>query len=367
MLNRVEMVRARMKERGLGALIVMRGINIRYLSGFSGDSAVLYIDAQGAFLLSDFRFAEQAAVESPDFTFVLVKGKLLDAVADLAGERSGETGYSLGVEDDYVSHRDFSYLSAKLACPLLPADGMVEKLRLIKDPGEIEALAHACRIADEALAEILSHVRPGVTEKEVAARLEFAMRMKGSEGASFETIAASGPRSAMPHATASDRVLQAGDFVTLDFGAVWLGYHSDITRTFILGKPSPEQEGIFRLVREAQAMGVEAVQPGVVAKDLDALVRNKITAAGHGEHFGHSTGHGVGLAVHENPRVSDKDDTVLAPGMVVTVEPGVYIPGLGGVRIEDSVLVTENGHRVLTGAPKIFTLTNWEEKTFDIN
>ncbi|HUW63730.1 MAG TPA: aminopeptidase P family protein [Spirochaetia bacterium] len=353
MLSRVERVRAQLPERGLCGLIVLRRANVQYLSGFSGSNAALYIDAQGAFLLSDFRYAEQAAAESPAFTFVLVKGSLLDAVADLARERRcGDAG----VEDDYLSYRDFCHLGGKMACALKPAAGLVEKMRLVKDEGEIEALARACRLADEALAEILPHVRPGVTENEVAARLEFVMRLKGSEGASFETIAASGPRSAMPHATASERLLQTGDLVTLDFGAVWRGYHSDMTRTFVLGAPSPEQERIYRLVLEAQALGVEAVRPGIATKAVDALVRDKITAAGHGEHFGHATGHGVGLAVHENPRLADKDETVLAPGMVVTVEPGVYIPGFGGVRIEDSVLVTDKGHRVLTGAPKVFVL-----------
>jgi Xaa-Pro aminopeptidase len=359
MRNRLERVRERLKERGHSAFIVSRPVNVRYLSGFSGAHGALYIDLNGAFLLSDFRYAEQAAAESPDFSFVLVKEKLFDAVAGLARERaSGEGGYPLevAVEDDYLSHRDFGYLGEKMACALHPADGLVEKMRLVKDEGEIESLARACALADEALAEVLPHIRAGVTENAVAARLEFVMRLKGSEGASFETIAASGPHSAMPHARASDRLLQAGDLLTLDFGAVCRGYHSDITRTFVLGEPSPEQDRIYRLVGEAQSLGVEAVRPGIAVKDLDALVRDKITAAGHGEHFGHSLGHGVGLEVHEGPRLSGKDETVLAPGMVVTVEPGVYVPGFGGVRIEDSVLVTADGHRVLTGSPKIFVL-----------
>jgi len=167
----------------------------------------------------------------------------------------------------------------------------------------------------------------------------------------------------MPHARASDRPLQTGDLLILDFGAVWGGYHSDVTRSFVLGCPSPEQERIHRVVYEAQSLGVAAVRPGVTAKDLDALVRESIAKAGFGEFFGHSTGHGVGLLVHEEPRLYDQDETALAPGMVVTVEPGVYVPGFGGVRIEDTVLVTEDGHRVLTLAPKVFVVNsgNWGE------
>jgi len=352
-LTRVDRVRTRLKERGLDGLVILRGNNMRYLSGFSGSSGVLYVDHRGVFLLSDFRYAEQAAAESPEFTFVLVKGDLLEPLADLIRERGGT---KVAVEDDYLSHQGYALLEARMGSPLHSANGLVEGLRLVKDEAEIAALARACRIADDALAEVLPQVRPGMTENEVAARLEFVMRLKGSERASFETIAASGPRSAMPHATASERRLQEGDLLTLDFGAVWGGYHSDITRTFVLGRPSPEQREIYGLVREAQALGLEAVRPGITAAALDALVRERIAAAGHGEHFGHSLGHGVGLAVHESPRLKDTDQTVLAPGMVVTVEPGVYIPGWGGVRIEDSVLVTAGGHRVLTGAPKVFEL-----------
>jgi len=353
MLMRVERVRARLRERSLDGLVALRLNNMRYLSGFSGSSGALYLDHRGAFLLSDFRYAEQAAAESPEFTFVLVKSGVLEPLAELIRERGGR---QVAVEDDYLSHRDYLCLEEKTGACLHSADGLVESLRMVKDDAEIEALARACRIADEALAEVLPQVRPGMTENEVAARLEFVMRLRGSEGASFETIAASGPRSAMPHATASGRQLQEGDLLTLDFGAVCEGYHSDITRTFVLGRPSPQQREVYELVRNAQALGVEAVRPGVTGAALDALVREKIAAAGHGEHFGHSLGHGVGLAVHEAPRLKDTDETVLRPGMVVTVEPGVYIPGWGGIRIEDSVLVTAEGHRVLTGAPKVFEL-----------
>ncbi|ASI98803.1 Xaa-Pro dipeptidase PepQ [Thermococcus celer] len=230
----------------------------------------------------------------------------------------------------------------------VPIDEVIRDLRIIKEAGEIEAIKAACGIADMAMMAALEEASEGKREREVAARMEYVMKMNGAEKPAFDTIVASGPRSALPHGVASDRRIERGDLVVIDEGALYRHYNSDMTRTIVVGSPNEKQKDIYYAVLEAQRKGVEVARPGMTAKELDTVVRDVIAEYGYGDYFIHSTGHGVGLEIHEWPRVSQTDDTELRPGMVITVEPGIYIPGFGGVRIEDTILITEGGAVRLT-------------------
>jgi Xaa-Pro aminopeptidase len=235
---------------------------------------------------------------------------------------------------------------------LVPSEGIVEKQRMIKDGGEIAIMQEAANLADRAFEHILSYIKPGVSEKDIALELEVFMRSQGATSSSFETIVASGERSALPHGVASDRIIGRDEFVKLDYGAYYNGYCSDITRTVVVGKPSDKHREIYEIVKEAQQYALDNLVPGMTGKEGDALTRDIITRYGYGEYFGHGTGHGLGMEIHEAPRLSLTGDIVLVPGMTVTVEPGIYLPGFGGVRIEDDVVVTDKGIRILTSSPK---------------
>jgi len=235
---------------------------------------------------------------------------------------------------------------------LVPVSESVEKLRLIKSNEEIKILEEAAKIADHAFDHILTYIKPGLTEIAVMNELEFFMRKQGATSSSFDIIVASGLRSALPHGVASEKVIETGDFVTLDFGAYYKGYCSDITRTIAVGEPSDKLKEIYNIVLEAQLRGVNGIKAGLTGREADALTRDYITEKGYGEYFGHSTGHGIGLEIHEAPGLAFRSDTVLEPGMAVTVEPGIYIPGIGGVRIEDDIIVTSEGNEVITKSPK---------------
>jgi Xaa-Pro aminopeptidase len=262
----------------------------------------------------------------------------------MGGERWGFDGEAVSFD----LHRRLQ----EAGLSLVPTSGMVLGLRMVKDREEIAKLRRACAIAADALEEAFDRIRPGMTEREAALWLEVRMREMGAEGPAFPFIVASGPRGSLPHATAGSRALAPGDMVTFDVGCRYFGYHSDITRTVALGRPSPELQEVYELVRRAQEAGIAAVRPGVRARDIDAAARQVIVDGGYGERFGHGTGHGVGLEIHEWPRLSSRSDDELRAGMVLTVEPGIYLPGLGGVRIEDTVLVTEDGAQILTVSPK---------------
>lgn len=349
-MERVNRLRGLMKEAGVDAFYVTCPENFFYLSSFSGSSGAVLAGLERAYLFADFRYAVQAAQQSHDFIIVEISGNGHEQLRTVL-EREKVT--MLGCEGDYLSYNQYVALKESLpGINLQPLGGMVEELRQIKDGTEIAALEEAVRMADEAFAEILEEIKPGKQERELALQLEYTMRRKGAERVSFAIIVASGRRSAMPHAVASEKLLQNGDLVTLDFGAVYRGYHSDITRTVVLGKPTDYQLEIYDIVLEAQQQGIAAVQPDVKAMDVDRAARNIIEWHGYGKYFGHSAGHGLGLQIHEKPGLSVRDGTFLQPGMAVTVEPGIYLPGWGGVRIEDTVLVTSDGRRVLTRSPK---------------
>ena len=352
-MNRLERMRQQMLEEQIDAYVVIRPENGRYLSGFSGGEATLYISSDKALLLTDFRYIEQAKAQAPDFEVIKVGQQ--DHFATLA--EVGQQARRVGFEGDYITYMDFGKLKkAFLQAEILSLPDLVSHLRSVKDESEIKLIRQAVTIADDAFADVLRSIEIGLTEEEIGLNLEFSMRRAGASGGSFEFIIASGIRSAMPHGTASTKRVQLGEFLTMDFGAIYQGYCSDITRTVFLGNPEDKHQEVYEIVLAAQRAGIKAVAPGRTGKEVDAVARKIIEEAGYGEYFGHGLGHSVGLAIHEGPNLNMREDRVLEPGMVVTVEPGIYIPDWGGVRIEDIVLVTENGCEVLTRAPKEFII-----------
>jgi Xaa-Pro aminopeptidase len=307
---------------------------------------MLLVSADQARLITDFRYIEQAAAEAPAFT-VIRHGS--DMYETLAAEVKAVGGGKIGFESDFATWETYQKMNAVIGS-LSPLH--LDKLRMVKDEAELAALRVAVRLADRAFGHILSFIKPGVSERDVALELEFFMRKNGAEKAAFDIIVASGPRSALPHGRAGDRLIAAGDFVTMDFGAVYDGYHSDITRTIVVGKATARQREIYNLVHAAQHAGLKAVAAGRTGREVDEAARRVIGDAGYGDCFGHGLGHGVGLAIHEGPRLSPSGDEVLTPNMTVTVEPGVYLPDWGGVRIEDTVVVTADGVQILTASSK---------------
>jgi Xaa-Pro aminopeptidase len=355
-LTRRASLRALVRDAGLDALLVTDLLNIRYLTGFTGSNAALLVhgaDERRTAFCTDGRYTTQAAAEVPDLERVVER-----ECAAVLLKRAGDQGADYrrtGFESQHVTVEQYESLAAATGgIDFVRAAGLVERLRLVKDEGEIESLRMACAAADRALADLLEHggIRPGRTEREVARDLESRMLDYGSTGPSFESIVAAGAHSAIPHHRATDAVLAAGDFVKLDFGATVDGYHSDMTRTVVLGEPAAWQRDLYELVYRSQAAGRAAVLPGTGVADVDLVARQVIEQAGHGEEFSHPLGHGVGLEIHEAPRLAKTGDGTLSVGMTVTVEPGVYLAGRGGVRIEDTLVVRDAGPELLTLSSK---------------
>ena len=345
---RLQRFREMLSTQGYEAFLVTQPENRRYLSGFTGSAGTLLLTAAEAYLLTDFRYVEQSRAQAPlfDIRQYQTMTDTLAELVDLLGIRQ------IAFEADHVTHSDAQELAEKVPVDWVSTTGLVSKLRWVKDEREIEHIAKAAAIADEALAEIMPMIKAGVTEREIALELEFAMKRRGSEGFAFNSIIASGPNGALPHAVPTDRRLVDGDFLVMDFGAVWQGYRSDMTRTLVIGTPTEKHREIYEITLEAQLAGLAAVAPGKTGAEVDQVSRDVITRAGYGDMFGHGLGHGVGLAIHEGPTLSKRGQDPLAPGMVVTVEPGIYLPGWGGVRIEDLVVVTEDGCRILSSTTK---------------
>ena len=351
MKERVSKLCRLLQENGTEAFYVTSPENRRYMSGFTGSAGTLLFVRDSACLFTDFRYILQAGQETEGFQIIeAVPGKAIDRVGEILKESNIA---ALSFESDYLTVAQYREIRDRLPwLDLIPAGGQVESLRLCKDDREVAFVREAVRLADEALTGVLPLVRPGQTEREVALQLELFMRRHGAERVAFDIIVASGPRAALPHGTASARAMREGDLVIMDFGAVWRGYSSDITRTVVLGQPDAHQQEIYDIVLEAQQQGTRAIRAGIAANEVDAAARGVIEWYGYGRYFGHSTGHGLGLNIHEAPRLSSTDGTVLLPGMIVTIEPGIYLPGWGGVRLEDTVMVEENGCRVLTRSLK---------------
>ncbi|MGC4376518.1 Xaa-Pro peptidase family protein [Fictibacillus sp. Mic-4] len=351
-MQRLEKLRYEFKEFGIDGILIASLSNRKYISGFTGTAGVLVISEKEAKLITDFRYMDQAKEQAKEFDIVLHTSSVPIEVAKVAHEL-GIT--RLGFEQEYLTYSEYRTYENELSginATFVPTSGIVEKLRLIKDSQEIKILKEAAEIADSAFSHITNFIKPGISELDVRNELEFVMRKNGATSSSFNTIVASGYRSALPHGVASDKIIQEGELVTLDFGAYYKGYCSDITRTVAVGQVSEELKAIYDVVYEAQLNGVEKIKPGITGREADALTRDIIAQKGYGDYFGHSTGHGIGLEVHEGPSLSAKSDMVLKPGMVVTVEPGIYISGLGGVRIEDDILITKDGNEILTHSRK---------------
>jgi Xaa-Pro aminopeptidase len=340
-------------------MLITRLVNVRYLAGFTGSNAALLIraDDDTPVLATDGRYRTQAAQQVPDAELAIERA----CGPFLAGRAASDGARRIGFESHVVTVEGFDALE-KEACDaeLVRAAGMVEALREVKDAGEIALLRLACEAADAALADLVERggLRPGRTEREVGRELESLMMAHGADGPSFETIVAAGANSAIPHHRPTDAVLAAGDFVKIDFGALVCGYHSDMTRTFLLGPAAQWQLDLYQLVAASQLAGSEAVGPGVVLRDVDAASRRVIADAGYAENFTHGLGHGVGLEIHEAPGINATAAGTLLAGSAVTVEPGVYLPDRGGVRIEDTLVVGETTPDLLTQFPKELAILN---------
>lgn len=347
---RLARLRAALPETGADAILISHPENRAYLSGFTGSAGHLLITADRAILATDFRYYEQVALEAPHYELARVKTTLNDPLPSLL-----EGVKRLAFEADHAAWATVEgWKEAAPGVVWMPTKGMTHNLRAIKDEAEITTLRRAVLLADAALAHGLSEARPGMTEVELAWIIESYMRTHGAAGVAFDLHVASGPNGARPHAHTSDKQLLAGEPIVIDMGAKVDGYRSDLTRTVCLGEPADGDKfwTVYNTVLGAQTAAIAAIRPGMTGKEADSVAREYITAAGYGEAFGHTLGHGVGLEIHEEPFLGRMPTSTLRENMVVTVEPGIYLPEWGGVRIEDIVLLTENGCEVLTTAPK---------------
>lgn len=351
MNNRVDRLVAALEARDLPAMLVTAPENRRYLSGFTGSAGALIITPRAAKLATDFRYYEQVKEQAPDFQLVQVPQQmprvLAQEMAALGLKRVAFESQDLTVE----TYDQWS--RAMEGIELVPTSGIVEELRAVKEPDELAAIERAVAVSDAAITYMMDTIRPGMTERQVTWELEVHMRTHGAEALAFATIAAAGPRSAMSHAVPTDRPIQAGEPMVIDMGARVDGYLSDITRSFCVGHASDQYLVVWDIVLQAQLTAERGIRAGMTGIEADALARSIIYGAGYEGKFGHGLGHGVGLAIHEEPRASYTSTTPLPEGMVLTVEPGIYLPDWGGIRIEDMIVVGANGSRVLTQAPKM--------------
>jgi Xaa-Pro aminopeptidase len=350
--KRLDHVRRLIRQADVSALLVTKGVNVRYLTGFTGEDSYLLLTDRDAIVVSDMRFATQLADECPGYELEIraVGVSLAECVTRLINRLAIPR---LALEADALSVALYELFAAKIQMTQLrPCSGMVEQLREIKDRGEVQEIRRAVQVAQRAFQVVRAQMTPDQTEQLAAAELEYQIRKFGGEGCSFPPIVAVGPRAALPHARPSERRIAASDFVLIDWGARAAGYASDLTRVLVTGKISPKLQRVYGVVLTAQSRAIAAIRPGMPVCDVDAAARAVIADAGFGKYFGHGLGHGIGLEIHEAPRLAVGQSQRLRPGMVVTVEPGIYLPGWGGVRIEDDVLVTRDGHEVLTDVPK---------------
>ncbi|MFE5322919.1 M24 family metallopeptidase [Paenibacillus sp. NPDC056579] len=347
---RLERLRTVMQGQQLKALLITNATNRLYMTGFTGSSGVVLVTEGKAYLLTDFRYMTQAPAQAIGYEVVEHAPNPMETVKDLL-VKNGIA--KLGFEQSDMTYGAYQASAKSLAgIEMTATEGLVEQLRMIKDESEIAVMQEACDLADRTFTHILNFLKPGAMESDIALEIEMFVRKNGAASTSFETIVASGERSALPHGKASDRILQTDEFVKLDYGAYYKRYCSDITRTVVLGKPADKHKEIYNIVLEAQLEALDKIRPGMTGKEADGIARSVIARYGYGDHFGHGTGHGLGMEIHEAPRLSRTGDTVLTPGMTVTVEPGIYLPGFGGVRIEDDIVITETGIKILTHSSK---------------
>ncbi len=356
MPKRISKVISSVEKEGLDTLLVAKPTNLRYLCGYTGSNGLFLITPKEKVFITDFRYKDQVFQEIhgngiPNFKIIIGERDIYTELPKLNALK--RKNLRLGFESQMLPYQ--LYLKLKSLLPqvlLVPTENLVEKIAAKKDKTEIQKIKKAVRITDKVFQKILNMLKPDVKENEIALELEYQLKKEGAEGIAFEPIVASGTRSSMPHGRASEKKIKKGEFVTLDFGAIVGGYVSDLTRTVVVGKPSSRQKSIYNIVASAQMKGIISLKSGKPCKEVDQIVRNYIKQRGFGPNFGHGTGHGIGLQVHEFPTLSSRSSDTLEENMVVTVEPGIYISGWGGVRIEDDVLVTHNGPLVLNSAPK---------------
>ena len=347
---RLKIFRNKLKDLKIDGALITKRENYMYLSGFSGTSANLLITDKKAYLLTDFRYVEQAAKQAPLFEIVQHKSDILDTIFEIV---NSEGIKKLGFEDQSVTFNQYKGYADKMKnTELFSIGSAVDDLRAIKDEQEIEIIDKAVQIADAAFEHVLTMIKPGITELDVAVELEYKMKKLGASGASFETIVASGIRSSMPHGIASEKKLELGDTITMDFGAMYNHYCSDMTRTVFLGQPKEEMLNIYTIVLNAQLTSERGAIRGRTGKEVDKLARDIIYGNGYEGKFGHGLGHGVGLEIHESPRLSIGGERILENNMAVTIEPGIYVEGLGGVRIEDTIIIKDDNPMVLTKSTK---------------
>lgn len=346
--DRLAGLRQAMSASGLDSLLVTRREDVRYLSGFTGSSGTLLVTSRRACLITDFRYKVQARKETTGITILIQKKDYFAAIRD-AGERMDVD--TLWFDESALTVEGLR-LFKKKGIKLKGHRDLVKTLRQQKDKKELANIRTAIRRAEEAFRELKTDIHPGATERELGLKLEYLIRGKGSRRAAFDIIVASGAHGAMPHAAVTNRCIKKGDLVTFDFGAEANGYYSDMTRTICVGRPSARQREIHGTVLKAQSAAIRSTRAGVPCKSIDDAAREVIKRSGYGKYFGHGTGHGIGLMVHEGPSVSPLSDDTVARNMVFSIEPGIYIPGWGGVRIEDMVQVTETGAKVLTSLPR---------------
>jgi len=346
--RRIQALIDRFAEHTIDGMLLTYGRSLRHITGYSGSNGCALVAPDALVFITDFRYKTQAEEQVPDFERRMAKAELFKELAtvDWVSQK-----HRLGVESTRLSVEQLQQLEELLpAIELVPVKELPEAVGLIKDQEEIENIRRAVAISDGVYEEIMPLIKPGLREVELAAEIEYRMRLRGSERVAFDAIVVSGERSALPHGEPGKKKIEAGDLVTMDYGARVNGYCSDFTRTVVVGKATREQRRIYEVTLRAQQAAEEAAGPGKTGKEVDAVAREIITEAGHGDHFGHGLGHGLGLEVHEGPRLSPKSATVLEPGMITTVEPGIYVPGFGGVRIEDVVVIRDKGCEVLTQA-----------------
>jgi Xaa-Pro aminopeptidase len=350
MKKRLAQFRARFKALKIDAFLVTFLPHVRYLSGFSGSSGACIVTKHGAAFFTDGRYAAQVKKEVRGWKVHITPDTIF---SEIKRTRTLRAGTRIGFDGNTLLYHDYSDLKKFFpGVRFLPKANVVDDLAAVKDAAEISLLKKAISITDKTFSDLLPMIKPGVRELEIAAEISYIQRTYGAEGDAFDTIVASGVRSALPHGRATTKKIARGDLVTLDFGCVYEGYHSDMTRTVAVGRASSEAKKIYHLVLEAQERAIESARAGQKTKDLDAVARNIIRKGGYDRYFRHSLGHGIGLQIHEAPRISVQGRGVLETGNVVTIEPGIYLPGVGGVRIEDDVLIKEGGCSILNRSPK---------------
>lgn len=350
-MNRTEALIKRIKEKNIDGIIIHDPMNRRYLSGFTGSSGYLYISKNKKIMITDFRYIEQATKQCQGFE-IIDQGST-GVFQTLHKIISDDQATLIGFESHKVTYSDYLELKKILAdVTLVETSDMVEDIRMIKDANELSALKEAARIADLAFEHILPFLKVGITELEIALELEFFMRKNGASSLSFDTIIASGAHSSLCHAKPTSKKIEMGDFITMDFGCIYEGYCSDMTRTVVMGKANDKQKKIYQTVLKAQQEALAVIKAGLTGKEVDEVARNIIKAEGFGDYFGHGLGHSLGLEVHEEPRLSPKGLRILEKDMMMTVEPGIYIPDFGGVRIEDLVCIKSDGYENFTNSEK---------------